>query len=505
MNHLITLPVVLPALTAALLVLLMRADIRVQRAVSLASAALLAVAAAGLWVSAADGPQAYLVGDWAAPFGIVLVLDRLSALMLLLAAAIGAAALIYAVSGWDTRGRFFHALFHFQLLGINGSFLTGDVFNLFVFFEVMLIASYGLMLHGGGAWRLKAGFQYVAINLIASTLFLFAVGLMYGLTGTLNMADLAVKVARLPAGDQALLNVSALLLFAVFAVKAAVVPLHWWLPATYAAGPAPAIALFAMLTKVGAYAIIRVHTLIFSDDATAVSGLLQQLLLPAAVLTLVLGAIGVLASRRMLDLAAFSIIASMGTLLIAAAALDAGQLAAALYYLLHTTLAGAALFLLVDVVAAMRGQTEDRLLPAATPHGAVLGGLFLMAGIAMVGLPPLSGFVGKIVILDSVRETASAAWVWAAILGTSLLLLTGYARAGSALFWKAAATRSAALPAPPLRALPLAVIACLLASTMALSAFGGDVMTAMDTTAREVMVPERYIRAVLPPAILAEY
>jgi multicomponent K+:H+ antiporter subunit D len=277
MNHWIIVPVVLPALTAAVLVLMLRSDIRLQRLLSVTSAVLLLLVAIGLWSQSAHGPQAYLIGSWPAPFGIVLVLDRLSALMLLLASVIACAALLYAIVGWDRRGRYFHALFQFQLLGINGALLTGDVFNLFVFFEVMLIASYGLVLHGGGPWRLKAGFQYVAINLIASTLFLFAVGLMYGVTGTLNMADLAVRVARLPDGDTALLTAAALLLFAVFAVKCALVPLHWWLPATYSAGPAPAVALFAVLTKVGSYAIIRVHTLVFGAEAAEVSAALHQL------------------------------------------------------------------------------------------------------------------------------------------------------------------------------------------------------------------------------------
>jgi multicomponent K+:H+ antiporter subunit D len=302
--------------------------------------------------------------------------------------------------------------------------------------------------------------------------------------------------------------VSAVLLFSVFAVKAAVVPLHWWLPSTYAAGPAPAIALFAMLTKVGAYAIVRVHSLIFGVDTPAISSLLQQLLLPAAMLTLVLGAIGVLASRRMLDLAAYSIVASMGTLLIAAVGLDARQLAAALYYLLHSTLTGAALFLLVDVLAAVRGPATDRLVPSvAMPRNALLAGLFLLGAMAMVGLPPLSGFVGKVVILDSLRGTSAAMFAWAVILGTSLLLLAGYARAGSTLFWKTNSAGSAApsLRTVPLRAVPLVVIACLLGSTVVLSAFGGPVMTAMDVTAREVMAPENYIRAVLQPAILAEH
>ena len=499
MSHWIIMPIVLPALSAALLVLLRRSDIAVHRAVSVSATVLLALTAAGLWPLATDGPQAYLVGSWPAPYGIVLVLDRLSALMLLLASAIALAALIYSIAGWDRRGRHFHALFQFQLLGINGAFLTGDIFNLFVFFEVMLIASYGLLLHGGGAWRLKAGFQYVVVNLIASTLFLFAVGLMYGVTGTLNMADLAVKVAALPAGDHALLTVAAVLLFAVFAIKCALVPLHWWLPSTYSAGPAPAVAIFAVLTKVGAYSIIRVHALVFGTEAAGISAVLHQLLLPAAILTLVLAAVGVLASRSMLDLAAYSIIASMGTLLIVAMGLDARQLAAALYYLLHSTLIGAALFLLVDVVAAGRGGADRLDAAAAVPHSALLGGLFLVAGMALVGMPPLSGFVGKIVILDSLRAAPAAPLLWTAILGSSLLLLVAYARAGSMLFWKPAPASGASGPARPPRLLPIVVIGCLLTGTGALSAFGGPVMEAMDATAREILAPDRYVRAVLEP------
>ena len=190
----------------------------------------------------------------------------------------------------------------------------------------MLIASYGLVLHGGGVWRLKAGFQYVAINIVASTLFLFAVGLIYGVTGTLNMADLALKVRALAEGDHALLRTGALLLFTVFALKCALVPLHWWLPSAYAAAPAPAVALFAILSKVGAYAVIRMHTLAFAEDAAGVSTSLQTLLFWAATVTVLVGAIGVLASRSILGLAAYSIIGSMGTLLIVAAGLEPRQL-----------------------------------------------------------------------------------------------------------------------------------------------------------------------------------
>jgi multicomponent K+:H+ antiporter subunit D len=496
MNHWIALPIVLPALTAALLLALARSDLRRQRIVSAASVLGLAAVAIALFGSAQGGPQAYFVGDWPAPFGIVLVLDRLSALMLLLAAGIALAAFAYAVAGWDARGRHFHVLFHFQLLGINGAFLTGDVFNLFVFFEVMLIASYGLMLHGGGVWRLKAGFQYVAINILASTLFLFALGLIYGVTGTLNMADLTLKVRALGAGDHALLRTGALLLFTVFAVKAALVPLHWWLPPAYSAAPAPAVALFAILSKVGAYAVIRMHTLVFADDTAGISASLQVLLFWAATATLLVGAIGVLASRSMLGLAAYSIIGSMGTLLIVAAGLEPRQLSAAIYYALHSTLVGAALFLLVDMIAANRGHAADAIVRGRTQHVRVLGILYLVAGMAIVGLPPLSGFVGKIAILDSVRGAAHAPFAWAAILGATLLLLIGYARAGSTLFWMPPPSPVAQAQPPSLPMAPVAVVAGLLLATAALSVFGGTVLTVTEAAVAELLAPSHYIRAV---------
>src|SRR3954453_1487923 len=225
MTDLIVLPTVLPALTAAFLLLAVRYDLKRQRVISVAATAgLLAVAIILYGLARDSAPRSYRLGDWPAPFGIVLVLDRLSATMLVLAALLALCVILYAINGWDARGRHFHPLFQFQLLGINGAFLTGDVFNLFVFFEVMLIASYGLMLHGGGPRRLVAGFQYVAINLIGSTLFLFAVGVIYAVTGTLNMADLAVKVPAVATGDTALLAAGGLMLMMVFCLKAALVP-----------------------------------------------------------------------------------------------------------------------------------------------------------------------------------------------------------------------------------------------------------------------------------------
>jgi multicomponent K+:H+ antiporter subunit D len=507
-NHVVALPIIVPAFSAALLILA-RLQPGLQRVLSLLATALLIAAAIVAFGTAADGAiRPYLLGAWPAPFGIVLVLDRLSALMVLLTAGLAGAVLVYALaSRWDERGPHFHVLFQFQLMGINGAFLTGDVFNLFVFFEVMLISSYGLMLHGGGPTRLKSGFHYVAINLVGSTLFLFAVGLIYAVTGTLNMADLAAKVGQVSAGDAALLRTGALLLFLVFALKAAAVPLHWWLPTAYGAASAPAAALFAIMTKVGAYSIIRVYTLVFGAEGGPAAGIAGPWLLPAALAALVVGALGVLASRALVNLVSFSVIWSMGTLLTAVALFDPRGIAAALYYTLHSTLIAAALFLLVELVASRRGETGDTLVPAPPISGAtLLGGLFFLAGIAMAGLPPLSGFTGKILILEAVRGAPAWGWIWGLLLATSLVVVIGFARAGSTLFWKAEAVGAPA-PAPVDRADPrlaVAAAATLLAGTVVLSLAAGPVMRQIEATAAQILDTRAYVQSVLGPVRQAE-
>jgi multicomponent K+:H+ antiporter subunit D len=487
-------------------VLALRHRLQQQRIVSAAAAAALLVIAIGLYALAGDGlVRPYLVGNWPAPFGIVLVLDRLSATMLLLTAGLGFLVAIYAMAGWDSRGRHFHPLLQFLLMGLNGAFLTGDLFNLFVFFEVMLIASYGLLLHGGGGKRLKAGFQYVAINLTGSTLFLLAVGIIYAVTGTLNMADLAVKAPLVAPGDEALLRVGALLLFLVFALKAALVPLHWWLPSAYGVAAGPVAALFMMMTKVGAYAIVRVYTLIFGADAGALAYVAAPVLQPAALTTIAVGTIGALASRTLLGLICFSVVWSMGSLLVALGQFNQAGLTAGLYYLVHSTLIGAALFVLADVLANRRGSYVDQLAPAPElAHASLLGGLFFVAAIAMTGMPPLSGFIGKLMILDATRTASAAVWIWGFLLATSLIVMLGFARAGTVLFWKIAPSGSPALATskrPVL--LPAAICASLLAGTAALAFFAGPVTREVGATAQQALDIQGYVRAVLTPGSAA--
>jgi multicomponent K+:H+ antiporter subunit D len=493
-SHAMILPVVLPAMLAPLIAMAMRHDLLLQRIFGLAGTVLLVILSMGLlWQATVSGPTVYRLGDWPAPFGIVLVLDRLSAMMVGLTSFLALFIQLYVIgTGWDARGKHFHALFLFQLMGLNGAFLTGDAFNLFVFFEVLLIASYGLMIHGAGQERLRAGVQYVAFNLVGSTLFLFALATIYSVTGTLNMADLAVKVATLPEGEHALIRVCGVLMLLVFAIKAALVPLQFWLPGTYANAPGPVAALFAVMTKVGAYAILRVFTLIFPPGVAATGPLFADILMPAAIATLVLGAVGVLGATSLARLAAFAAIASMGTILLALAAFTPAATAAALYYLLHSTLAGALLFLVSDLVLDRRGTGTLRGTAHPVAQSGLIASLFFVAAIGMAGMPPLSGFLGKLMVLDALRSTATLAWT--TILVTSLIMILGFARAGSHLFWKSAAVDDAPPDHPP-EALAITAAFGLVAALVALAVFAGPVMGWLEVAAQGLHAPAAYIAA----------
>ncbi len=499
MTHWIIAPVILPALLAPFIVLAARYHIGIQRAFSVAGVLALVAIAAGLAWQTSDGTVLlYQLGDWAAPFGIVLVGDRLSTMMVLLTSVLALFVLLYAIgSGWDDRGRHFHALFQFQLMGILGAFLTGDLFNLFVFFEVLLIASYGLMIHAGGNARLRAGVQYVLFNLIGSTLFLFALGSIYAETGTLNMADLARRVTLITPEETVGIRVAAVLLLLVFAIKAALVPLHFWLPSSYAEAPAPVAALFAIMTKVGAYAIIRVYTMIFPPELEVTSGLHDIWLLPAALLSLAIGMTGVLAAKTLDRLVAFSIIGSMGMVMVAISLFTPDSIAAALYYIVHSTLAGAALFLISDLVRTGRANLE------LTPQPAVLGNaltaaMFFVGAIAMAGLPPLSGFLGKLLVLDAGYTSDRMVWIWVVVLGSSLVSIVGFSRAGSILFWKAHSVEPAqddTLQRPTM--LSYAAVGGLIALLAAHTVFAGKVHGYTTTMAAQLFAPEPYISVVV--------
>lgn len=493
MSHWIVAPVILPLLLGAVLAWLSDERVPLQRTLSLLGSLGLLLVSSLLVSMAADGPvQVYSLGNWSAPFGIVLVLDRLSALLVLTTAVLALLVNLYACVGDDQRGRYFHALFQFQIAGICGAFLTGDLFNLFVFFEILLIASYALLLHGSGAPRLRSAVHYVVLNLVGSTLFLLGAGVVYGVSGTLNMADIARFVQQAEGDTLHLMHAAGWILILVFGLKAAFLPLHFWLPRAYASATAPVAALFAIMTKVGLYAILRFVTLIYGPESGATTLFDLNLLLIIAVLTLLLGSFGAFAADTLHSMLAWLVLVSVGTLLAGISLANEQSITASLYYLLHSTWGVAGMFLLADLIARQRGKMAARLRsgpPLLTP--ARLGGLFFVGAIASSGLPPFSGFIGKLALLQSASGN-QALLLWSAILLASFVVIVALSRAGSQLFWQqGAATRESVEPLSPLRyACPLLLIG----SALVLLIAAGPILEYCQAAAQQLLQPDLYLQ-----------
>ncbi|MCX4188823.1 monovalent cation/H+ antiporter subunit D [Methylophaga sp. OBS3] len=449
MNQFASFPVLLPLIGGIFVLLAQRAGIGAQRLINFVfTLGLLGLTIWGLQQAISGEYQVILLGDWEAPFGIVMVLDQLSALMLVITALLALAALWYAMTtDVDKQGHHFHVLFQLQLFGLNGAFMTGDVFNLFVFFEVLLLASYGLLLHGGGRLKTRAGLHYVVINLIGSTLFLFAVGTLYGILGTLNIADMAIAMQFVEPQDRGVVAAAGLLLLVVFGIKAAMFPLYLWLPGAYSYTSAPVAALFAIMTKVGLYAMIRVHGTIFGESAGALAYIHSDWILVLGLVTLGLAALGVLAARILRQQVAYLILASVATLLVAIGINSEAAFSATIYYLIHSTFIGAALFLLADVIRIARGTHADsftKATPVAQPI--LVGGVFMLLAIAVTGMPPLSGFFGKVMILNA---AIMHSWFWTiliVVLVAGLLMIYAMARTGSLLFYSVQAAQDKSAP-----------------------------------------------------------
>ncbi len=527
LDHLIIAPVLLPLVTAGLMLLLGEQRRSLKAAVNLASTvALLGIAI--VLLRQADAPSlsgaanvgVYLLGNWPAPFGIVLVLDRLSALMLVLTGILAIASLVFSLARWHRAGTHFHPLFQLQLMGLNGAFLTGDLFNLFVFFEVLLAASYGLLLHGSSTARVKAALHYIVINLAASSLFLIGVSLMYNVTGTLNMADLAVRIPAVADSDRMLVEAAGAILGIAFLIKAGMWPLCFWLPTTYAAASPPVAALFAIMSKVGIYVVIRVWLLLFGEE-TGTSALFgSDWLLYGGVMTIVFGSIGVLASQDMARLAGYSLLISTGTLLAVIATGNTSVTGSALFYLISSTLAISAFFLLLELVE--RGRTagadllavtmevfgdddfaEDEVGIAIPATMAVLGISFICCALLLAGLPPLSGFIAKFALLSALFEpaaldaapnaTPTTAWLLLGVIVTSgLTILIAMMRAGIKTFW-APLNRTV----PRVRFIEVTPVIVLLLACATLTVQAGPAMRYMQATAATLHTPHSYVNDVL--------
>ena len=499
MIHLLLLPVLVPLVAAILMLALHRRGPALARGVGLASMALVALVAV-LLVLRTEGGAVWTValGDWPAPFGIVLVADRLSVTMVAVTAAVALPALLAACDGTDLRGRHFHPFFQLQVAGLNGAFLTGDLFNLFVFFEVLLIASYGLLVHGGGAARMRAGLHYVVLNLAGSTLFLVALALVYGTLGTLNLADLARRLLLIPAEDLALVRTAFGLMLVVFVLKAAILPLSFWLPHAYAAASPPVAALFAVMTKVGLYALLRVLvTGLAASPVTA--GLLSPWLTPLAIATVVVATLGVLAATRLSTVVANLVLLSTGMLAAALAEGSAALIAAAMYYLPHTTLVTAAFFLLAGHIAEGRGEVGDQLTRGPRmPAAPWLGAAYLVLGVAVTGLPPLSGFLGKVMLLTAAPASMAGYAMWITFILSGFVGALVLARSASTLFWEPVAADGPPAPAgPPLRRNLGLLLALAFVPMLVLGA--GPLSAHARATAEQLLARQPYLDAVLPP------
>jgi multicomponent K+:H+ antiporter subunit D len=505
---------------------------RMRAAIALLSGLIQLAVAVGLLYLTSDyvpniwpgGIGVYSIGAWPAPYGIVLVVDRLAAFMLVLSALLSVPILAYSLAGWDRAGVHYYPLFQFLSMGLAGVFLTGDIFNLFVFFEVTLAASYGLMLHGPRAARVKAGMHYIVVNLVASLLFLIGAALIYGMAGTLNMADLAARVASLAAADRGLLQAGVAILGIAFLVKAGGWPLNFWLPAAYASASVPVAAAFSILTKVGVYAVLRIGSLLESVGQNSPAE--GHALLYIGLATMLFAIVGMIAAQQLRRIVAFSVIASSGTVL-AAFGLDVAMTAPALFYLLISVLATGAFFMLTgmtdrtptrgvspdaDATAlpayAELGKVEDVgdprdadeeigvAIPAAT---AFLGLMFVCCTLLIAGLPPLSGFLAKFALLAtalSVQSTLalpSQAWLLVGVLlATGLASLIAFVRIGMRLFWSPTGRRT-----PRLRVIEAVPVAGLVTLCIGLTLYAAPVMTYLDKAAVALHAPDAYIHAVL--------
>jgi multicomponent Na+:H+ antiporter subunit D len=492
--NLLVLPILAPLLAAALMLLVPKRA-SWQRWIGLAgSGALLAVSAILFARVNAGGVQVLQIGNWPAPFGITLVADLLAALLVLAVGVVAFSVSAAAFAGVDPRREAFgyHPLIQILLMGVCGAFLTGDLFNLYVFFEVMLVASFVLMALHRSSVQLEAAFKYVTINLIASSIFLTGLGLLYGMTGTLNMADLARLWPSVRAtGMDAVL---AVMFVIAFSIKAGLFPLFFWLPASYHTPPAAVGALFAgLLTKVGVYALMRIFTLLFQDGPA----FLLTLLLGMSAATMLIGLVAAQTERDFRRVLSFNLVGHIGYTTAALGVLTSAALAGAIFYVVHHIVVITNLFLVSGVLLRLRRTTDISRLGGLYRHHPLFAVLAMVPIFSLAGVPPLSGFLGKLAIVEG-TFAAGAYWIGALVLVVGLLTLLSMGRFWSEAFWAPAPeVKDAATPGAPL----LIAIAGLCVVTVAIS-IGAEPLFGVATRAAEQLIDrDDYIRAVLGSGI----
>lgn len=490
------LPILIP-LAGAILLLLGHRSLPYQRLGGLLFASLTFGASIALLFEVdAVGHVVIQMGSWSAPFGITMVADRFSAVMVAVSSFMGAAVALYALSEIDAQRirRFFFPLYLILMFGVNGAFLTGDLFNLYVWFEVMLIASFVLMSMGGERAELEGGLKYVCLNLLSSVLFLAAAGIIYGKTGTLNMADIAQKLMESP--DSNWVISSSMLLLVSFGLKAGIFPFFFWLPASYHTPPSTVSAIFAgLLTKVGVYALFRAYTLMFAPIFPEVQPIIQVL----AVLTMITGVFGAASHFDMRRILSFHIVSQIGYMILGLAFMTPLAIAAGIFYLVHHIIVKTNLFLVSGVVIRMKGSCDLARVGGLCKSAPWLAALFFIPAFSLGGIPPLSGFWAKFAVVKAGLEIESWLAVTAALL-VGVLTLYSMTKIWAEAFWKAQPAEAAAVPE---RAHPgplvwmLIPIVLMAVSTVLIGLFGEPLLAFSERAADQLLNPQEYITAVL--------
>ena len=491
----LALPIIIPFATAVLAFLFRHGP--EGRWISVLGAAGLLAASAMLMIRVLDeGVIAAQMGQWPAPFGVTLVADRLSAVMVVITGITGLAVAIYALADVEARKEAlgYHALYQVLLAGVCGAFLTGDLFNLYVWFEVMLISSFGLLILGGNRAQLDGGIKYVTLNLVSTVLFLSGTGLLYGITGTLNLADLHLAVQQVE--NPGLLVVVAVMFMIAFGVKAAVFPLFFWLPASYHTPAISVSAIFAgLLTKVGVYALIRTFTLIFTTDIAYT----HTILLWVAGLTMVTGVLGAAAMNDIRRILSFHIISQIGYMILGLALFTPLALMGAVFYLVHHIVVKANLFLVAGVARRIAGSTDLGQIGGLYRTAPLLALLFLIPAFSLAGFPPLSGFWAKFVLVKAALEDGG--YVIAGVaLAVGLLTIYSMTKIWGQAFWKphpaGIAPRLSSLPARD-RAALLVPVAALAVLTCIIGFFPEPFVQFAEAAALQLLDPASYVAAVL--------
>jgi multicomponent Na+:H+ antiporter subunit D len=497
MNELLVLPIIVPLATAAACLICWRFT-AAQRAIAVFGAVLLLGCASLLLHEVWHGRiVAVQVGNWPAPFGITLAADLLSAIMTVLSSLMGLAVVVYSLGmiDADREANGYYAFFHLLLMGVSGVFLTGDLFNLYVWFEVMLMASFVLLALGGEKQQLEGAIKYVTLNLLSSAFFLTALGILYGMAGTLNMADLSLQ---LNAMKEPGVGVTLAMLFLVaFGIKSAVFPLFFWLPASYHTPPVPVSAIFAgLLTKVGVYTLLRVFSLLFVQDPQFT----HTLILAIAGLTMVTGVLGAMAHNEFRRILSFHIISQVGYMIMGLGLFAPLAVAGSIFYIIHHIIVKTNLFLVSGVAWKLQGSYELDRLGGLSERAPWLTALFAVSAFSLAGIPPLSGFWAKLILIKSSLQL-NAYPIAATALAVSLLTLFSMSKIWAGAFWRSPPSPAATAAEAPLRFssrlalyLPMTMLALL---TLVIGLAAEPVLSLATRAADQLLNPMGYVETVL--------